>query len=45
MGEYHQLELLCGGVSLLARSQEPAQIGAGLQAQWSPERIQVFPNS
>ena len=45
MGEYHQLELLCDCVSLLSSSQEPAQIGARLQARWSPESIQVFPNS
>jgi ABC-type Fe3+/spermidine/putrescine transport system ATPase subunit len=43
MGEYHQLELLCGETTLLARSQTPAEIGSKLVVSWPAEKIRVFP--
>ena len=43
MGEYYQLELLCGGTTLLARSQTRAKIGSKLEVTWPAEKIQVFP--
>ena len=43
MGEYYQLELLCGATTLLARSQTPAKIGSKLEVSWPAEKIQVFP--
>ncbi len=45
MGEYYQLELLCGETTLLARSQTPAEIGSWLTVSWSAEKIRVFPVS
>ena len=45
MGEYHQLELLCGETTLLARSQTPTEIGSKLAVIWPAEKIRVFPGS
>ena len=45
MGEYYQLELLCGETSLLARSQAPSEIGSKLTVSWPAESIRVFPSS
>lgn len=42
MGEYFQLELLCGKTILHARSQAPAEIGAAIRMSWPAERIGVF---
>ncbi len=42
MGEYFQLELLCGKTTLHARSQAPAEIGATIRMSWPAERIGVF---
>ncbi len=43
MGEYYQLELGCGEISLLARSQTPAEIGSRLEVSWSADKILAFP--
>ncbi len=43
MGEYHQLELLCGETMLFARSQIPAKIGSRLEVSWPAEKIRGFP--
>jgi ABC-type Fe3+/spermidine/putrescine transport system ATPase subunit len=42
MGEYHQLELLCGESTLFARSQTPADIGSRINVSWPAEKIRVF---
>ncbi len=44
MGEYYQLELVCGEISLLARSQTPAAIDSGCAVSWSANKIRVFPS-
>jgi hypothetical protein len=44
MGEYHQLELLCGEITLFARRQTPAEIGSKIVVCWPAEKIRVFPS-
>ncbi len=43
MGEYYQLELLCGETTLFARSQTPTEIGSKIDVSWPAEKIRVFP--
>ena len=45
MGEYYQLELLCGETTLFARSQAPANIGAKLEVSWPADKIRGFTDS
>ncbi len=42
MGEYHQLELVCGETTLFARSQTPADIGSRINVSWAAEKIRIF---
>ncbi len=42
MGEYHQLELLCGESTLFARNQTSADIGSRINVSWPIEKIRVF---
>lgn len=44
MGEYHQLELLCGETTLFAKSETPTELGAKLEVSWPAESIRVFAN-
>jgi len=44
MGEYHQLEVLCGETTLFARSQTPAEIGSRINVSWPKDKIRVFPS-
>ncbi len=44
MGEYHQLEILCGETTLFAKSETPAELGTELEVSWPAESIRVFAN-
>lgn len=44
MGEYYQLELLCGKATLLARSHFPVDIDSRIVVSWPAEKIRVFPS-
>ena len=44
MGEYHQLELICGENTLFARSGTPADIGSRINVSWPEDKIRVFPS-
>ena len=42
MGEYYQLELLCGETTLLARSHNPVDIDSRIDVSWPAENIWLF---